>query len=51
MRENILPCSGLRTGQVAQKCCAISILGDCQDVIEQIPERSELALKSDLLEA
>lgn len=36
--------SSLRIEQNAQKCCSISNLGDCQDVIEQI----ELALKSDL---
>ena len=49
--KKILPCEWFKVRQVAQKCCVISILGDCQDVTEQIPEQSELAVKSDLLEA
>lgn len=37
--------SSLRTGQVAQKCCAISVPGVGQDVIEQIPSKAGFEIR------
>lgn len=37
--------SSLRTGRVAQKSCAISIPGVCQDVTEQIPSKAGFEIR------
>lgn len=42
--------SVLRAGTGCPEMLCDLHLGDCEDVIEQIPEQSELVLKSDLLE-